>query len=583
MTGEQTDESRRLPSNNELADIFQTLADFLALDAQSNYKILAYEKAAAQFRAHPTSIAEMADRGELRELPGIGDAIEGKLNEYLAAGHVSALDEMAERYPVGLLDVMHLPGLGPKTARRLWESAGVSDIDSLRVACSDGRLRGLPGMGDKTIENIGRAIEQWEKRLAQSPESRRLLAEVEPQAARLVEFLRSLSAVTDAEYAGSLRRRRSMVRDIDLVAGSDDPGLVMELFAALPELAHIEERGDTKLVALTHTGLNVDLRIVPPTAYGNLLQHMTGSAAHNVALRGWAKERGFKVSEYDTERLESGQKFTFGTEREVYNLLGLDYVEPELRENTGELEASAAHTLPELIKRSDLKGDLHVHSDWSDGRATMEEMALAARDRGLSYICFCDHSHSLAVRGGITEDRLLMQIEEIRVLNRRIEGIQILCGTEVDILVDGRLDWPDEILARLDFVIASIHSGFGQNRGQIMERLLGAVRNPHVRAIGHPSGRLLTRREPYDIDLEQLARAAAETGTFLEINASCDRLDLSAEAARRAVELGATLMINSDSHRPGDFDNLLYGVWEARRGWLEPRHVANTREWSDYS
>jgi DNA polymerase (family X) len=568
-----------LPSNTHLAHLFQTIADYLALDGESAYRILAYEKAVALFRIHPVSVAEMALNGELRTLPGVGQAIEGKVKEYIETGKLELLTRMMERYPEGLLTVMHLPGVGPKTARNLWDQARISDVATLKKACVEGRVRGLPGMGEKTEQNLLRAAETWEARAAEAPRTRRLLSEVEPQAIRFVEYLRGLPQVVVADYAGSLRRRRSLVRDIDLVVGSTDPGAVMDAFVRLSELSTIEERGETKLAAITHTGLGLDLRVVDPASYGDLLQHFTGSAAHNVALRGYAQKRGLKISEYGVEHVPSGEVIRCATEAEVYGLLNLAYIEPELREDQGEIEAAAAGALPDLVERSDLRGDLHVHSDWSDGRATMEEMALGARAAGLDYICFCDHSHSLTVRGGITEERLMAQIETVREMDRRIDGIRILAGTEVDILVDGRLDWPDDVLARLDFVTASIHSGFTQPREQIMRRLLGAIRNPYVRSIGHPTGRLLTRRDPYDVDFDELATVAAETGTFLEVNASTDRLDLSAAAIRRVVELGATLVICSDAHHPDDFANLRLAVGEARRGWLTAERGANTRPW----
>ena len=573
----------RLPSNPQLADLFQTLADYLALDGQSLYRILAYEKAVALFRVHPVSVAEMALRGDLRDLPGVGQAIETKVIEFITIGRLAALAEMSERYPEGLLTVMHLPGVGPKTARKLWGLAHISDVQALKEACADGRVRGLPGMGEKTEQNFLRAVETWEARVAEAPRARRLLAEVEPQAAHFVEILRALPATVAADYAGSLRRRRSMVRDIDLVVGSNDPSSIMNAFAALPELHSIEERGDTKLAAITHTGLGLDLRVVEPASYGDLLQHFTGSASHNVALRAYAQRRGLKINEYNVQHVETGRLTTCATEAEVYAMLDLAYIESELRENQGEIDAAATGALPHLIELSDLKGDLHVHSDWSDGRATLEEMALGARRAGLEYMCFCDHSHSLSVRGGITAERLLTQIETIRELDARIDGIRLLTGSEVDILVDGTLDWPDDILAKLDYVTASIHSGFGQPRDQITCRLTGAMRNPYVRSIGHPTGRLLTRRDSYDVDIDELAAVAVETGTFLEINASPDRLDLSAPMSRRAVDLGATLVVCSDAHHPDDFANLKLAIWEGRRGWLEAKRVANTGPWASFS
>ncbi len=572
-------EPAQLPANGELAALFQTIADYLALDGESAYRILAYEKAAAIFGDHPVSIAAMAARGELRELPGVGQAIEAKVLEYMTTAKVASLEQLRIRYPEGLLEVMRLPGMGPKKTRLVWESVGVADLRGLERACRERRIRAVPGMGEKTETKLLRAIEAQAVRVAGGQQLRRLRSTVEPQAAHLVEALRALSVVATADYAGSLRRLRPTVHDIDLVVASMSPVAVMDALAAFPEIAQIDERGDTKLVAKTHTGLSIDLRIVAPGSYGNLLQHFTGSADHNVALRGHAQHRGYKLSEYHAEHLENGGQITCATEAEVYGLVGLSYIPPELRENQGEIEAAEAGSLPDLVELTDLRGDLHVHSDWTDGRASLEDMALAARDRGLEYLCFCDHSQSLAMTGGLGPERLLAQIDAIRALDARLEGIRLLAGIEVDILADGRLDLADEVLSRLDFVTASIHSGFSQPRAQIMKRLTGAMRNPHVRSIGHPSGVLLGRRDPYEVDIETLARLAAETGTFLEINGSPDRLDLAAPAARRAAALDAALVISSDAHDTRDFDNLRFGIGEARRGWLRAVDVANTQPW----
>jgi len=574
-----TVERGQLPSNVELAQVVQTIADYLALDGQSTYRILAYEKAAALFRDHPVSVAEMALQGGLRLLPGVGEAIEAKVLEYVATGDIAFLAKLRERYPEGLLTVMRLPGMGPKKTRFVWEQAGVGDLRDLEKAAREGRLRGLPGMGEKTEANILRAIESWTAAAAGQDRGRRLRAVVEPQAARLVAALRALPEVVAADFAGSLRRCRATVRDIDLVVASTQPAAVMTAFATLPELSRVEAQGETKLAAATHTGLGVDLRVVPPESYGDLLQHFTGSADHNVALRGYAQRRGYKVSEYCVEHLESGRLIRCATEAEVYELVGLRYIPPELREDQGEIQAAEAGSLPHLVDLPDLRGDLHVHSDWTDGRATLEQMALAAREKGLDYLCFCDHSQSLAMTGGLGPERLLAQQAEIRALDERIEGITLLSGIEVDILADGRLDLPDDVLARLDFVTASIHSGFSQPPAQIMERITGAMRNPFVRSVAHPSGRLIGRREPYELDIETLARVAAETGTFLEINGSADRLDLAAPAARRAAALGARMVICSDAHAPGDFENLRWGIGEARRGWLTAEDVANASGW----
>jgi DNA polymerase (family 10) len=438
----------------------------------------------------------------------------------------------------------------------------------------------LPGMGEKSQAKLVRALESRAATTRADEESgRALLADLQPQAQVLRDALRALPVVSVADYAGSLRRRRSMVRDIDLVAGSTDPRAVMDAFALLPQLAHVDQRGDTKLTAVTHTGRNVDLRIVPPESYGNLLQHSTGSTAHNVALRGYAQRRGLKLSEYHIEEPATGRHITCAVETAVYDALNLDYIPPELREDQGEIEAAEKGELPRLIERADLRGDLHVHSNWTDGRASMEEMALAAQESGLDYLCFCDHSQALAMTGGLNPDRLLAQIQAIRELDSRL-SIKVLAGIEVDILLDGRIDLPDDILAQLDFVTASIHSGLRQSRDEIMRRLLGAMRNQHVDSIAHPTGRLLNRRRPYEVDLDTIARVAAETGTYLEINGSPERLDLDAASARRAVALGATLVICSDAHHPDEFTNLAAGVDEARRGWIRAADVANTRPWT---
>ncbi|HEY5529288.1 MAG TPA: DNA polymerase/3'-5' exonuclease PolX [Thermoleophilia bacterium] len=565
------------PSNAQIVRLFDLISDYLALDDESPYRMMAYERASRTLRDYPVSIADLASRGGLRELPGIGEAIETKVLEFIVTGEVAKLDELRAKYPEGLLEIMHLPGVGPKTARHLWEALAITNLDELKLACERHALRGLPGMGEKTETNMLRAIATYEARSGRS-----LAGAVEPQAAKFVEALRAMPAVISADYAGSLRRRRSTIRDIDLVVASADPSAVMDAFAALPELAGTNERGDTKLTAVTHTELNVDLRIVPEPSYGNLLQHLTGSAGHNVALRAYAQRRGHKICEYNVEHVASGRQITCATEAEVYELVGLRYIPPELRENQGEIEASEEGLLPDLIELPDVRGDLHVHSDWTDGRATIEDMALGALEHGLEYMCFCDHSQSLAMARGLGPDRLAQQMEVIRELNTRLPGITLLCGIEVDILADGRLDLPDESLAQLDFVTASIHSAFSQPRAQIMKRMTNAMQNPYVRSIGHPTGRLLGRREPYDVDLDELARLAAETGTFLEINASYDRLDLSGPAVRRAVELGAKIVICTDAHYPTDFDNLKYAIWEGRRGWLEAKDVVNTRPLSEF-
>lgn len=560
-----------LPTNGELAGLLLSLGDYLAFEGESIYRILAYRRAAEEFQEHPTSVAELALRGELRTLPGVGETIEKKVLEYLTTGRIAALDKLRAAYPETLLALIRLPGVGPKTARRLWDELSVADIEGLRRACEEQRVRRVPGLGKKTEDNLLRAIATFESR-----EDRRLLGQVLRLAERLSSALAALPEVERADYAGSLRRHRSTIRDIDLVAASRQPEAVMLAFATFPQLASVGQSGPTKLVARAHTGVAVDLRIVPPESYGNLLQHSTGSADHSVALRGLAQRLGFKVSEYGVEEVGSGRVHTCATEEEVYAHLGLPWIPPELRENRGEIEAALEGRLPRLVRREDLRGDLHVHSEWSDGKRTMEQMAVAARERGIEYIAFCDHSQSIGMGIGLAPDQVLEQMGAVRELNEHLEGITVLAGSEVDILADGRIDLPEEILAQLDFVTASIHSGFKQPAEQIMERFESALAHPYVDAIGHPTGRLLGRRRGYEIDIDRLASRAAETGTYLEVNASYDRLDLRSSHARRAKELGARLLISSDAHSPYGYDMLRFGVGEARRAWLEPADVANT-------
>src|SRR5680860_1208190 len=485
---EPTEDS--LPSNGELASALRTIADYLAIEGESTFKILAYQRAAVTFRDHPLSIAAMARDGSLRDIPGVGEAIQAKVAEYLERGTTTYLTEQRARYPGDILALTRLPGIGPKTVKKLWDHLGISSLDELRAAA--------------------------------------------------------------------------------------------EGFSKLREIALISERGRAKVVGRTQSGINVDLRLSAPASFGNMLQHLTGSAEHNVALRGYARSLGMSISEYalseeEGRNEEEGRRqYSYPTEEEVYEHLGMPCIPPELREGQGELEAAQEGRLPRLISRQDLRGDLHVHSDWSDGRAGLEEMVQAARERGLEYICFSDHTQSLSVAGGLTPDRLRRQTARIRELNEQMPDITLLSGTEVDILTKGSLDLPDTVLEELDYVTASIHSGLRSSEAEIMKRLESAMLNPHVDAIGHPTGRLLGRRDPYPVDMERIASLAAETGTFLEINASFERLDLSARHARKAKESGATMAICSDAHSPAGFDLLDYGVGEARRGWLEPGEVANT-------
>lgn len=560
-----------MPSNRQIAETLEMLAEMMELAGENRFRMIAHQNAAHRVAESDFSIAKMAREGRLTELPDIGESIAAKIEEIVSTGRLAELDEYKKRFPADLVRLQKVQGVGPKTALKVWQELGVSSLDELQEAARDGRVAALPGMGKKTEENIIKAAGRLKKRGI-----RVLIGEAMPVAEEIVGRLKALPEAQNVTAAGSVRRMKETVKDIDIIATAADPEALTEAFSALPLVDEVIGKGPTKCSIRTHTGLQVDLRVVPGGQYGDLLQHFTGSKEHNVALRERAISRGLKVSEYGVKEAATGQVHECATEEEVYRLLGLDYIPPELRENRGEIEAAAAGSLPALIEEADLKGDMHVHSDWSDGHASICEMALAAKERGLEYIVISDHSQSLAVARGLTPGRLKEQRREIDAINAESEGFHVFTGMEVDVKADGSLDLPDEDLAALDFVTVSIHSGFSQGREQIMQRLEAAMAKPFVRLIGHPTGRLLNRRDPYEIDVERLIEVAAGTGTALEINSHFWRLDLDDVHARSAREAGVKLAINSDAHAPGDLDLLRYGVATARRGWLEPDNVINT-------
>ncbi|MBK5225771.1 MAG: DNA polymerase/3'-5' exonuclease PolX [Thermoleophilia bacterium] len=560
-----------MPTNAEIANILETLAELMELDGVNKFRFLAVQKAARRVAEANFSIEERAAAGTLTEIPDIGDKIAAKIEEIAASGKLGELEEYFQRYPPALVEMERVQGIGPRTARRVWEELGVSTIAELEAAARDGSIAGLPGMGQKSADNILKAIQRLKAR-----GDRLLLGEVLPVAEEVAGLLREITGAHNVSCAGSVRRMKEMVKDLDIIATSTEPELLTDAFSALPMVAAIIAHGPTKCSVRSHTGLQIDLRVVPDKQYGNLLQHFTGSKEHNVALRELAISKGLKVSEYGVEETSSGKVHECATEAEVYQLLGLQFIPPELREDSGEIEAAAAGSLPDLIKTGDLKGDLHLHSDWSDGHATIMEMALAAKDRGYQYIAVSDHTQSLGMVHGLTPERLEEQLVEIARVNKELDSFHVFASAEVDVKSDGSLDLPDESLARLDFVTVSIHSGFNQDRGQIMERLRAAMENPYVRSIGHPTGRLINRREPYEVDMEAIIDMAARTGTALEINSHFQRLDLNDLHARAAQAAGVMLVINSDAHRPEQLDLLRYGVATARRGWIEAGSVLNT-------
>ena len=547
------------------------LADLMELDAANRYATIAVRKGARRVAESNFSIEETAARGELTGIPDIGERIAAKIGEFIATGRLVEIEEYLNTYPADLVAIQKIQGVGPRTARKVWEELGVSSLSDLEAAARDGRIAELPGMGAKTAENILKGIDWLRER-----GSRLLLGDVLPLAEEAVEILRNIPGAHNVTYTGSVRRMKETVKDVDIIATATEPEALTGSFCQLPMVADIIGSGPTKCSIHTHTGIQVDLRVVPDEQFGNLLQHFTGSKEHNVALRELAISLGLKVSEYGVEETDSGVVHKCVTEEEVYRLLGLDYIPPELRENNGEIEAAATGGLPHLIEDKDLKGDLHVHSSWSDGSATIMEMATRARQLGHGYMAVSDHTQSMGMVHGLTPEKLEEQLLEIRRVNADMDGFRVFASAEVDVRADGTLDLPDDSLAQLDFVTVSIHSGFNQGREQIMERLTAAMENPYVRAIGHPTGRLINERDPYDVDIGRIIDIAARTGTALEINSHYRRLDLPDIHARAAQTAGVKLVINSDAHHPDQLGLLRYGVANARRGWIEPGSVLNT-------
>ncbi|MHB8792715.1 MAG: DNA polymerase/3'-5' exonuclease PolX [Thermoleophilia bacterium] len=560
-----------MATNAEIAQILATLAELMELDDVNKFKFIALQKAARRVSEANFSVAERAAAGTLTEIPDVGEKIAARIEEIVATGKLGELEEYFQKYPPALIEMERVQGVGPRTARRVWEDLGVANIAELEAAARDGRIASLPGLGQKSADNILKAIARLKVR-----SDRLLLGEVLPVADEIVAQLKEVPGAHNVTCAGSVRRMRETVKDVDIIATATDPEALTAAVGRLPMVADIIASGPTGCSVRTHAGLQVDLRVVPDSLYGNLLQHFTGSKEHNVALRELAISKGLKVSEYGVVETASGKVHECATEAEVYRLLGLDYIPPELREDSGELKAAAEGRLPRLIEDSDLRGDLHLHTDWSDGHASIREMALAARDLGYEYIAVSDHTQSLGMVQGLTPERLEEQLVEIGQVNAELEDFQVFASAEVDVRSDGTLDLPDDSLSALDFVTVSIHSGFNQEKSQIMERLLAAMENPYVRSIGHPTGRLINRREPYEIDMETIIAMAARTGTALEINAHFQRLDLNDIHARAAQAAGVKLVINSDAHRPAHLELLRYGVATARRGWIEPGNVLNT-------
>jgi DNA polymerase (family X) len=563
-------------TNSEIAAALDELGDLSELDGAAIYRVVAYRNAAKAVRESPVSVLGLAREGRATELPGVGGIIQEKIIQLADDGAIPATLKLRAKFPPGVIEMTRLPGLGPKRARRLYEELGIDSIDALRSAAEEQRIRVLKGFGPKAEETILAIL-----RLAGAGERppRVVLDKALTVADRLIAALREHPASTHVELAGSARRMADTVKDLDVIATATDP---LALARAAAKLDLIEEAGTATEAGVklrTHTDIRVDLRIVAPDQFGNLLQHLTGSKEHNMALRDAAVRRGLHVSEYGVLDDATGETHRCATEQEVYALLKLDYIEAELRENRGELEAAAAHTLPNLITQQDLKGDLHCHTTASDGTASIEEMAAAARDAGYEYLAITDHSASFGFGDEVSPKALIEQIARIKATE--IDGLTMLAGSEVNILPDGSLDYDDELLAELDWVIASVHSSFRMSAERMTERMVRAIEHPLVDALGHPSGRKLQKRDPYAFDVHRVIEAAARSGTMLEINSNPDRRDLNDIHARAAAGAGVPIVINTDSHRTAGFAVARYGIATARRAWLTKTQVLNTRPWDE--
>ena len=564
-------------NNQEVARTFELLADMLDIEGKENrFAILAYRRAAEQIANLDRDINPIAQAGELRSIAGIGQAIADKITSLLNTGSFDLLDRMKQTIPAGVVEMLAVPDMGPKRAKMLWEQAGITNVAELEQAAREGKLAGLPGIGPKMEAKIIANIEVTKKRGAND---RTPLGIAYPLADAMLKQLMYVDGVLRASLAGSLRRMKETIGDIDLLVAAEEVAPVMDAFVSLDQVAEVIARGLTKSSVRLHTGQQVDLRVIQPKHWGAALQYFTGSKDHNVRLREIALKKGYSLNEYSLTRAKDGEDFFCHEEREVYEKLGLPFIPPELREDRGEFDRD----IPRLIEFSDIRGDLQMHTKWSDGETTIEQMARAAQAKGYKYILITDHSQSLGVTNGLTPERLKQQRKEIDAVNALGLGIRVLQGAEVEIKADGSLDYSDEVLASLDVVLASLHTSLRQEHDKVTQRALSAIRSPHVDIFAHPTGRLnfeagdpTKAREGADLDMEAIFAACQETGTILEINASPERLDLNDLHARRALEVGCRLVISTDAHNPAMLNNMHYGVAVARRAWSTPDRVINT-------
>jgi len=552
--------------NREIVRALETIATLMEIKDESYYRVLGYTRAAESVAASGREVRDMED---VTELAHVGKTTAEVIRDLAEDRTPQVLTELSEEIPSGLVEVTRLPNVGPRTAGRLWRELDITNVEDL-AGMEEGRLAALKGFGKKSEERILRAAKMYN-----STERRMLLDEASALGEHLLEFVRSHPDTERAEIAGSLRRRKETVGDLDIVAASVDQKVLTDAFAEAPFVDEVVAHGPTK-VSIVCGGADVDLRIVPPEAFGTLLHHFTGGQAHNIALRERAVKNGINISEYGLKRIGTDEDYQpVPTEEEFYERLDLPYIPPELREDAGEIQAAEKNELPNLVEVSDVRGDLHVHTNYSDGKGTIESMAEAAIALGYEYLIFCDHSQSLKVANGLAPDRLRKKMDAVRKADDKYDEIRLLCGSEVDILKDGALDYEDDLLAELDFVVASVHTSFGIGEEAMTERIIRAINNPHVRTIGHPTGRILNRREPYEVDVSRLIKEAAATNTALELNSYVDRLDLAVPYVREAMNASVRITIDTDAHDETALSLMKFGISQARRAWVEKEGIIN--------
>jgi len=559
--------------NRDVVALFSQVADMLAIRGDQIHRVLAYRRAAESIETLGRDINTVFAEGKLTEIPGIGDTLAAKIEEMLTTGKLEFYEKLAKEIPPSLVDMLRVEGLGPKRVKQIYEVLKLTTLDELAVAAREGKLRELPGMGAKSEAKLIAAIDD----LSRHGDSRIPLGIAWPIAQGMIEELRQVPGVTRSAVGGSLRRMQDTIGDIDLLVAAGSADAVMDRFGELDVVESVHERGPTRSRVTLHTGLGVDLRVLPEERWGTLLVYFTGNKDHNVELREMALKQGYSLNEHAFTPVDGGPEVLCATEEEVYAQLGLDYIPPTLRQNRGEIEAAKARKMPELVQLEDIRSDLHMHTEWSDGKLSVMEMARAARDRGLEYIVITDHSVSLGIANGLSIERLQQQAAEVKAAAEALgPDFRVLHGIEMEIRADGSMDYPDDVLAKLDFVIASLHTGLSQPREQATQRMLNAINNPHVDMIAHPTGRLLPDRVGADLDMDAIIAAAAETGTILEVNANPVRLDLRDVHVRMAIERGVKIAINTDAHRPEEFELRHFGVATAQRGWATAEVVVNT-------